>query len=166
MTGQQPFAHEDFVDLVECLQAEGCDFLIVGAHAMAAHGVARATGDLDVLVRPEPDNAGRVYRALVRFGAPVGAHGVQPRDFATAGRVYQLGLPPRRIDILTQISGVDYDEAVAQPILGRLGHTMVRFIGLDALLRNKRCAGRTKDLADVEALEAIAAATTDFHRED
>ncbi len=95
-------APEDFVDLVACLREEGCDFLVVGAHALAAHGAPRATGDLDIFVRPEPANAQRVFRALVRFGAPVSAHGVVPEDFVRPGTVYQMGLPPNRIDILTE----------------------------------------------------------------
>ena len=152
-----PAAHEDFLDLVEELDSEGCDYVIVGAHALAAHGLARATGDLDVFVRPTPENAQRVLRALVRFGAPVSAHGVGARDFETPGTVYQLGLPPRRIDILTEISGVTFDEAIAQSVEGHLGTFGVRCIGLDALIRNKRASGRPKDLGDLAALEEIAA---------
>src|SRR5262245_38326306 len=101
-----PDAPEDFVDIVACLKAEECEFIVVGAHALAAHGAPRATGDLDLFVRAEPTNAERVYRALVRFGAPVAAHHVKAEDFAKEGTVYQIGLPPRRIDILTTISGV------------------------------------------------------------
>ncbi len=147
----------DFVDLVECLRLEQCDFLIVGAHALAAHGAPRATGDLDVFVRPEPSNAERVFRALVRFGAPVAAHGVRPEDFVTAGTVYQMGLPPNRIDLLTAISGVSFDEATQEAIDGHLGSELVRCIGFDALLRNKRASGRPKDLADVAVLEELRA---------
>jgi hypothetical protein len=151
----KPEAHEDFVDVVACLNSEACDFVIVGAHALAAHGVARATGDLDILVRAQPENAERVHRALLRFGAPLGVHGVTAEDFAKEGTVYQLGLPPRRIDILTAISGVSFDEAASNTVLGHLGGEAVRCIGFDALLRNKRATGRTKDLADAEALEEI-----------
>ena len=150
-----PDAHEDFVDVVRCLREEACDFVIVGAHALAAHGAPRATGDLDVLIRPDRENAERVYRALVRFGAPLRAHGVTPEDFATPGTVYQMGLPPRRIDLLTEISGVEYDEAIRDPVVGHLGDELVRCIGLDALIRNKRATGRTKDTADAEVLEEI-----------
>jgi len=99
-----PDVPEDFVDLVQSLNAEQCDFVVVGAHALAAHGAPRATGDLDVLVRPDVANSRRVYRALVNFGAPVLAHGVGQDDFAAPGTVYQMGLPPRRIDVLTSIS--------------------------------------------------------------
>ena len=152
-----PEVPEDFVDLVQCLNAEHCDFVIVGAHALAAHGVPRATGDLDVLVRPDAANGLKVFRALQRFGAPVQAHGVTAADFALGGTVYQMGLPTRRIDILTAISGVSFDEAVADPVAGMLGGERVRCIGFEALIRNKRAAGRTKDLADAEALEEIRA---------
>lgn len=152
MTSDTP---EDFVDLIRCLRAEACDFLVVGAHALAIHGVPRATGDLDVLVRPDAENAAKVVRALVRFGAPLAAHGISERDFATPGTVYQMGLPPRRIDILTQISGVDFAEASAAPVHGRLGGEPVLCIGLDALLANKRASGRAQDLADVEVLEHL-----------
>jgi hypothetical protein len=153
-------AHEvpqDFLDLIASLHAENADFLVVGAHALAAHGVPRATGDLDVLVRPTPDNAERVFRALLRFGAPVQAHGLEPKDFAAAGTVYQMGLPPFRIDILTEISAVEFDDALDGSIAGNLGGEAVRFIGLDAMIRNKRATGRTKDLADAEALEEVRA---------
>jgi nucleotidyltransferase DUF2204 len=148
---------EDFVDLLECLRVEGCEFVVVGAHALAAHGAPRATGDLDVFVRPTSDNADRTFRALVRFGARLQAHGVTPRDFATPGTVYQIGLPPFRIDILTEISGVTYDEATHDAVTAHLGAELVRYMGLEAMIRNKRSAGRAKDLADLEALEEIRA---------
>jgi hypothetical protein len=151
---------QDFVDLVASLRAENADFVVVGAHALAAHGAPRATGDLDVLIRPTTDNAERVFRALLRFGAPVQAHGLRAKDFATAGTVYQMGLPPFRIDLLTEISAVSFDEAVDGSIDGSLGGEPVRFIGLDAMIRNKRATGRTKDAADAEALEEIRARRT------
>jgi hypothetical protein len=152
-----PDVPADFVDLVRCLREERCDFVVVGAHAIAAHGAPRATGDLDVFVKPEAENAQRVYRALVRFGAPVAAHGVRPEDFVAPGTVYQMGLPPNRVDILTELSGISYEDAVRETIDGHLGSELVRCIGLDALIANKKAAGRAKDLADVEALEEIRA---------
>ena len=148
---------EDFVDVLECLRIEGCDFVVVGAHALAAHGAPRATGDLDVFVRPTMDNAERTFRALLRFGAPVHAHGVAARDFATPGTVYQIGLPPFRIDILTEISGVTYEEATRDAVTAHLGAELVRYMGLEAMIRNKTSAGRAKDIADVAALEEIRA---------
>jgi hypothetical protein len=150
-----PSVPDDFIDFVACLRAEGCAFLIVGAHALAAHGVARATGDLDVLIRPDASNAVKVFKALARFGAPVAAHGIGPEDFAKTGVVYQMGLPPNRIDILTSISGVSFKAAERGAVEGHLGSEMVRCIGLAPLLRNKRASGRPKDLADVAALEEL-----------
>jgi hypothetical protein len=154
----------DFVDLVQCLREEQCEFVIVGAHALAAHGAPRATGDLDIFVRPDAANAERVLRALIRFGAPVSAHGVTAEDFVVPGTVYQMGLPPNRIDMLTEISGVSYDEATVDAVVGHLGSEIVRCIGLEALLRNKRATGRTKDLADAEVLEELRARRRAFVR--
>ncbi len=155
-----PDVNEDFVDVVAALSAEQCDFVVVGAHALAAHGAPRATGDLDLFVRPDAHNAQRVFRALVRFGAPVAQHGIHAEDFVRPGTVYQMGLPPRRIDLLTELSGVTFDEAVADAVIGRLGPHEVRCIGLDAMIKNKRASGRTKDLADAELLEEIRARRT------
>lgn len=152
---REPELNEDFRDMLAALDSAGVEFLIVGAHALAVHGIVRATGDLDVFVRPSVDNAARVVRALRAFGAPLQAHGVTELDFAAPGTVYQIGLPPRRIDLLTEISGVDFDEAwrhcVTSPVEGR----PVRFIGRDALIQNKRATGRDKDRVDVAALERI-----------
>lgn len=153
----KPDVHDEFVDLVACLTAEHCEYLIVGAHALAAHGSPRATGDLDVFVRPTTENARRVIRALQAFGAPIQAHGVTSEDFETEGTVYQMGLPPRRIDILTQLSGISFDDASTDVVSGHLGSEPVRYIGLEAMLKNKRAAGRLKDLADAAVLEEIKA---------
>ncbi len=152
-----PDVHDEFVELLECLRTEGCDFVVVGAHALAVHGSPRATGDLDVFVRPDSENAQRIVRALTRFGAPLGVHGVTVDDFRTEGTVYQMGLPPRRIDILTKLSGISFDDARGGAIEGHLGTELVPFIGLDAMLKNKRAAGRLKDLADAAVLEEIKA---------
>jgi hypothetical protein len=146
---------DDFDDLLSELVDAEVDFLIVGAHALAVHGHVRATGDLDILVRPTKHNADKVILALSRFGAPLAAHGVQSDDFRKLGMVYQIGLPPNRIDLLTEISGVDFDEALEGAISAPLGGNIVRFIGLAAQLKNKRASGRTKDLADAEVLEEL-----------
>jgi hypothetical protein len=146
--------NEDFVDMAKGFIDNGVDFLIVGAYALAAHGFPRTTGDIDMLVRPTPENAARVFRALTDFGAPVAAHGVSPHDFEVEEKVYQLGLPPRRIDILTSISGVSFDEAAAEAIEGNLGSVRVRFIGKAAMARNKLASGRPKDLVDAELLQS------------
>lgn len=143
----------DFRDFLLALVAEGVEFVIVGAYALALLGVPRYTGDLDVLVRPTEANADRVWRALLRFGAPVEAAGVTSADFAVPGTVYQIGLPPRRIDLLTEITGVTFDEAWATRESARLEGQIVCFIGKDAFVRNKQATGRPKDLADAARLK-------------
>jgi hypothetical protein len=143
----------DFRDLLRALSDEGVEFLIVDAYALALHGVPRFTGDLDVWIRADRENASRVWKALVSFGAPVAAAGMTEGDFAVPGIVYQIGLPPRRIDVLTEISGVTFDEGWATRMSADLDGRLVHFIGRDAFLRNKEAAGRPKDLADVARLK-------------
>jgi len=148
----QPTLNEDFKDLLEALLEAEAEFLIVGAHAMAVHGVPRATGDIDILVRPSEANAARVIAALERFGAPLEVHGVSQADFTRADLVYQVGLPPRRIDLLTSISGVTFAEAWASRIEVELEQLRLPVIGKEALLRNKRSTGRKKDEVDAELI--------------
>jgi hypothetical protein len=143
----------DFRDLLLAFATEHVEFVIVGAYALALHGVPRFTGDLDVFVRPSAANAERVWQALANFGAPIAAAGVKPTDLAVPGIVYQIGLPPARIDILTTISGVTFDEAWTSRETADLEGSPVPFIGREALLRNKQAAGRPKDLADAARLK-------------
>lgn len=143
----------DFVDVLRALIDAGAEFLLVGAHAMAVHGVPRATGDLDLLVRPSEDNAERVLAALRAFGAPVDAHGVTAGDLCRPGTVYQIGVAPRRIDILTRISGVSFDEASLDRLVVEMEGLSIPVLGRAALVKNKRAAGRDKDLADLRLLE-------------
>lgn len=152
---EAPAFNSDFSDLIGALREAGVEFLVVGAHALAVHGVVRSTGDLDVFVRPSDENARRVYAALQGFGAPLAAHGVSAADFARAGTVYQLGLPPRRIDILTLISGVSFDEAWTDSEVVSVGELEFRVPGREALLANKRASGRAKDLEDARRLAAL-----------
>jgi hypothetical protein len=154
---EAPVLNDDFVELIAGMRDAGVEFLIVGAHALAAHGVVRSTGDLDVLVRPSDENSSRVVLALRAFGAPLAAHGVSATDFARAGTVYQLGLPPRRIDILTMISGVTFEQAWADSVHVEVGGVGFRVPSRAALLANKRASGRPKDLEDVRRLELVAA---------
>jgi hypothetical protein len=144
--------NEDFRDLLAALLHSGARFLVVGAHAVALHGVPRATGDLDVWFPPEAANAERVWKALAAFGAPLSALGFEQQDLADVDQVFQIGVPPRRIDLLTGISGVTFDEAWPERVVARVSGLDVPFIGRQALLRNKRASGRAKDLADIEAL--------------
>ncbi|MGM0576090.1 MAG: hypothetical protein ACQEXJ_10215 [Myxococcota bacterium] len=148
----EPTLFQDSMDLLRSLDDEGAEYIIVGAHALAAHGIPRATGDFDVLVRPSRDNAHRVVRALRAFGAPLEAHGVSVDDFVRPGTVYQLGLPPRRIDLLTSISGVDFRDAWDSRLIVEVGGRPVPVLGRDALVENKRATGRDKDALDLKAL--------------
>jgi hypothetical protein len=145
--------NEDFLDLLRLLLGAGARFLVVGAHAMAVYGVPRATGDLDLWVDPDPANAERAWRALLEFGAPVREMGVGQQDLETPGMVLQIGQPPRRIDLLTQISGLSFSEAWPSRVTQQLEGLAIPFIGRGDLVRNKHATGRAKDLADLEVLE-------------
>jgi hypothetical protein len=140
----------DFRDLLACFNKHEVEFLVVGGYALAVHGAPRLTGDLDLYVRPSPDNALRALAALREFG--FGPLDISADDFAVPDRVIQLGYPPVRVDLVTSISGVSWDEAVLDGPTAQFGDVPVRVIGYDAFLRNKRATGRRKDLADIEAL--------------
>jgi hypothetical protein len=114
--------------------------------------VPRATGDIDVWIERSPDNAERVWRALEAFGAPTVALGVRREHLEAPDMVIQIGLPPRRIDVLTGVSGLAFDDAWRDRIVHRIEHLDVPFLGRDSLIRNKRASGRFKDLGDLEAL--------------
>ncbi len=145
--------NQDFLDLLAALRDSEAEFLVVGAHAMAVHGVPRATGDLDVWVRPTAENSARVLAALVRFGAPLGDHGVVRGDLQTPGTVYQIGLPPRRIDILTSLTGLSFEAAWSGRVEVHVAGLSIPFLGRDELILNKRATGRDKDLVDAGLLE-------------
>lgn len=149
----EPQLLEDSRDVLRALEEAGADFIVVGAHALAAHGIPRATGDFDVLVRPTAENARRVVQALEAFGAPLDAHGVGVDDFAAPGTVYQMGLPPRRVDVLTSISGVPFNEAWEGRLIVMIDDQAVPVLGRDSLIKNKLASGRAKDLLDVRALQ-------------
>lgn len=145
---------DDFRDVLTQLNAAGARFLVVGAHALAAHGVPRVTGDLDLWIEPTPANARQVWLALVEFGAPFEALGIREHDFETPDRVIQLGLPPYRIDVLTGISAVRFEDAWVDRMPGTLFEVPVCFLGRDAFVKNKRASGRPKDLDDIRAIGA------------
>ncbi|HLB37398.1 MAG TPA: hypothetical protein VJL31_12575 [Gemmatimonadales bacterium] len=142
----------DFRDLLAAFVAHEVRFLVVGAHALAAHGVPRVTGDLDLWVEPTAANARRVWRALAAFGAPLGSLKVGEQDFHLPEQVVQLGLPPYRIDVMTSVSGVGFADAWESRLSGALFEVPVAFIGRDAFIRNKRASGRPKDLEDLRSL--------------
>jgi len=141
----------DFVDLLRAFVEHDVRFLVVGAYALAVHGRPRATGDMDVWVEATPENAPRVMRALAAFGAPMDP--ISEADFSSPGAVYQIGVPPGRIDILTALTGLTFDEAWPGRVRHPFGDIEVDFIGRDAFIRNKRATGRHKDLGDIEGLE-------------
>lgn len=142
---------QDFRGLLAEFNARGVEFLLVGAHAMAAHGFVRATEVLDIWIRPDQSNAKRVIDALRAFGAPL--HDLTETDLATPGVVFQIGVAPIRIDILTAIDGVEFTEAWVARYSTQFADQPVHVLSREHLLRNKRTAGRKQDLADVEKLE-------------
>ena len=141
----------DFVEMLSELSAAGAEFLVVGAHALAAHGLPRATGDLDIWVRADGENAPRVLEALQRFGAPL--FDLSLDDLSKPGTVFQIGTAPARIDILTGVSGLMFEEAWPRRTTVRIGDLSVGVIGREDLIRNKRATGRPQDLVDAERLE-------------
>lgn len=143
--------NRDFVEILQELSAAGADFLVVGAHALAAHERPRATGDIDIWVRATPNNAKRVWKALVQFGAPL--LDLTLEDLSSPGITFQMGLPPKRIDILTDISGVTFDEAWPNRLPVEHDGLKYAVIGKTELIRNKRVTGRPKDLVDADNLE-------------
>jgi len=140
----------DFDEFLGSLLAHGAEFLIVGAYALAFHGAPRYTGDIDVLIRPTLENGGRVLAAVSAFGFPTA--GLTPADIVDSRRMLEMGVPPVQIHVMSAITGVSWDEAWPERAIGSCGRHQVAFIGRDAFLRNKRAAGRLKDLADVDAL--------------
>jgi len=141
---------KDFRDLLELLNAHKVEYMIVGAYALAFHGAPRYTGDIDIFVRPDPENAQRVMAALNDFG--FGSAGLTAADFEIGDKVVQLGFPPVRVDIVTSITGVSWKEAASGRVEGIYGNIPVYYIGREQFVSNKRALGRKKDFADMEAL--------------
>lgn len=145
--------NEDYHDVLAALIRSGTRFLVVGAHALAAHGLPRATVDIDIWIDATPENAERVWRALADFGAPLDDLGVHVHDFTRPDIVAQLGLPPNRVDILTGVSGLTFERAWPNRIEAILEGVRVPVLGLRDLLDNKRASGRDKDRVDLKGLE-------------
>ncbi len=142
--------NRNFAEMLSAFSEAGVEYLLVGAYAMAAHGLPRATGDIDFWVRATQENATRVWAALEKFGAPLSK--VRVTDFHTADIVYQMGVPPQRIDILTSISGVDFEQAWPDRLTLQIDELMVHVIGLHHLIANKLASGRAKDQLDAKIL--------------
>jgi aminoglycoside-2''-adenylyltransferase len=147
---------QDFTDLLVELRQTNAEFLLVGGWAVILYGHVRATDDMDIFVRPSTQNSERVFAALEAFGAPLQAHGVAPGHFAKEGDAYRFGIAPLKIEVLTKISGVSFDEALLGSRTFDLEGNPIPYIGKAALIANKKAAGRHKDLADVEELERLS----------
>ncbi len=141
----------DFLDIIRALLDAEVRFIIVGAYAVNLYVDPRATGDLDIWIEPTAENAARLIRALKAFGAPL--TDVSESDFALPGITYQIGIAPRRIDLLTAISGVEFPEAWNDHSEFAFGPFTVPFLSKAALIKNKRAAGRPRDFADLDVLE-------------
>ncbi len=145
--------NEDYKDMLQALSDEKVKFLLIGAYAMAAHGYPRATMDIDIWVMPSPQNADAVMRALNRFGAPL--HNLTREDLQKDGIIFQIGVAPRRIDIITSASGLRFEDVYGQALIVNIEGIELHIPSIDDLIRNKRASGRTKDLSDAEALESL-----------
>jgi len=145
--------NEDYRDMLHVLSDEKVRFLLVGAYALAAHGYPRATMDIDIWVMPSPGNAEAVLRALRRFGAPL--HNLTREDLQEEGTIFQIGVAPRRIDLITAATGLQFEETYARSLSVNIEGIEVHIPSIEDLIRNKRASGRTRDLADAEALESL-----------
>jgi hypothetical protein len=145
--------NRNFKDMLLALNEAGVEYLRVGAYALAAHGSPRATGDIDFWVRPAEDNAKRVWNALKAFGASTSQ--ITVADFSAADIVYQIGLPPQRIDILTSIAGVEFSEAWESRLVVEVDGTTVPVLSLKDLLTNKTSSGREKDAVDIPVIKRL-----------
>jgi hypothetical protein len=144
--------HQDYREIFSELFDAQADFLVVGAFAMAGHGMMRTTGDLDLWVRPNRENAERVWAALARYGAPIET--LTKEELSRPGLFFQVGVAPRRIDILTDIDGVSFEEAWKDRVYRQIDDLSVPVISRAHLLANKRATGRPKDLGDVAWIES------------
>jgi len=142
--------NEDYKEMLQLLLEEQVDFIIVGAYALGTHGYPRATGDIDIWVKPDIINSKKLYNALVRFGAPLSQ--IQIDEFSTEGVIFQIGVIPRRIDIITKIDGITYEEADEDKIIVEIEDLKIPVISLEKLIRNKIATGREKDQLDIKTL--------------
>jgi hypothetical protein len=141
---------KDFRDLLELFNKNTVEYIVVGAYALAYHGVPRFTGDIDIFVNNSPENATLIVQSLEEFG--FGSLGLSANDFCQSEQIIQLGVPPVRIDLLTSITGVSWSQADSGKESCLYGDIPVHFLGKQQYIENKRATGRKKDLADLEAL--------------
>jgi hypothetical protein len=143
--------NEDYKEMLCALNDAGADFILVGAFALAAHGFPRATLDMDVWVRPSAENARKVCKALTQFGAPMTQ--ISAADFENADTVVQIGVAPRRIDLITGASGLTFDEAKRGAVVQNIDGVRVPILSARDLIRNKLASGRPKDIEDAKLLQ-------------
>jgi hypothetical protein len=143
--------NKDYKEMLQLLLEEQVDFILVGAYALAAHGYPRATGDIDIWVRADEINSINIYRALERFGAPVDQ--ITVNDFTNEGIVFQIGVTPRRIDIITHLDGVSFGEADEDKVIVEVEGLKLPILSFDKLIKNKLSTGRERDELDVKLLQ-------------
>ena len=140
----------EFSEFIESLNSESVKYVLVGGYAVAYHGHPRYTGDIDFFVEPSPENARRIVNALRQYG--LGGFGLTEQDFVQGDRIIQLGVPPRRIDLITGLSGVSFEEAWNSKLEVPLGGVQAYVVSREVLMKNKAAAGRAKDKADIEEM--------------
>lgn len=146
--------NEDYKEMLQGLLDQKVEFIVVGAYALAAHGFPRATGDIDIWVKPDKNNSKKVYKALARFGAPINE--IREDEFSQPGLIFQIGVVPRRIDIITKIDAVEFKEADLDKIFVDIDDLKVPVLSVDKLIKNKMATGREKDLLDAKLLKKIS----------
>ena len=150
---ERKMLNPDFRDILSAFTEEGVDFLVVGAYALAAHGLPRATGDIDLWVRPGAENSEKIWRAFEKFGAPM--KGLEKGDFEESDLIVQIGRAPRRIDVLTSVSGLEYESAWKNRKVVEIEGLTIAVLGRSDFIRNKKAVGRPQDIADVKRLERL-----------
>lgn len=142
--------NNDYKEMLLCLKQEGVRFLLVGAYALGAHGYPRSTGDIDIWIEPSKENSANLIHALKKFGAPV--TGLSEKDFQKKNTIFQIGVAPCRIDIITGIDGVAFDKAYTNRETISLDGVKFPVLSLEDLIKNKKSTGREKDLLDAKEL--------------
>lgn len=143
--------NQDYKEMLSLFLENQVEFIIVGAYALAIHGFPRATGDIDLFIKPSEENSHKVFKCLSIFGAPINK--IQPNDFSEPNVVFQIGIAPRRIDLITMLNGVSFDEAISDSKTVELESLKLPFISRINLIKNKESTGRPKDIIDVENLK-------------
>ena len=143
--------NEDYKEMLQTLSDQKVEFIVVGAYALAAHGFPRATGDIDIWIKPDEKNSKKVYKALARFGAPINE--IREDEFSQPGLIFQIGVVPRRIDLITKIDAVEFEEADSDKIFVEIDDLKIPVLSIDKLIKNKMATGREKDLLDAKLLK-------------